>query len=108
MDAAEDFSSLLHTVTDDPALAVRTDRRQRMDRALEAIEGVMLAGNNHLKGLVIFIFTNFTSSHTKSPSRVAAFAAVSAFISRVKIVRRSGSRHVPRFHHFRQVLESRD
>ena len=108
MDAAEDFSSLLHTVTDDPALAVRTDRRQRMDRALEAIEGVMLPADDYFERLVIFVFTNFTSSHTKSLSRVTAFAAVSAFISRVKIVRRSRSRHVPRFHHFHQALESRD
>ena len=41
MDAAEDFASLLHAVTDDPALAVRANRRQRVDRALEAIEGVV-------------------------------------------------------------------
>jgi len=108
MDAAEDFASLLHAVTDDPALAVRANRRQRVDRALEAIEGVVLAGNNYLKGFVIFVFTNFTCSHTKSLSRAAAFAAVSASISPVKIVQRSRSRHVPRFHHFHQVPESRD
>jgi hypothetical protein len=77
MYAAEDFASLLHTVTDDPALAVGANRGQRVDRALEAIEGVMLAANNHLKGLVIFIFTNFACSHTKSLSHAAAFAAVS-------------------------------
>ena len=77
MDAAEDFASLLHAVTDDPAMAVRADRGQRVDCALKAIEGVVLAGNNYLKGFVIFIFTNFTCSHTKSLSRVAAFAAVS-------------------------------
>ena len=78
MDAAEDFSSLLHAVTDDPALAMRTNRCQRVDRALKAIEGVVFAANDHLKGLVIFIFTNFACSHTKSLSCVAAFAAVSA------------------------------
>src|SRR2546430_4732680 len=64
-----DFSSLLHAVTDDAALAVRANRCQRVDRALEAIEGVVLAGNNYLKGFVIFVFTNFTCSHTKSLSR---------------------------------------
>src|SRR5437667_11259847 len=79
-----------------------------VDRALEAIEGVVLAGNNYLKGFVIFIFTNFTCSNTKSLSRAAAFAAVAASISPVKIVQRSRSRHVPRFHHFHQVPESRD
>ncbi len=81
MDAAEDFASLLHAVTDDPALAVGADRGQGVDSALEAIEGVVLASDNHLKGFVIFIFTNFAYSHTKSLSRAAAFAAVSAFIS---------------------------
>ena len=108
MDAAEDFAPLLHTVTDDPALAVGANGGQRVDCALEAIEGVVLASDNHLKGLVIFIFTNFACSHTKSLSRTAAFAAVSASISPVKIVQRSRSRHVPRFHHFHQVPESRD
>ena len=102
MDAAEDFASLLHAVTDDPALAVRANRRQRVDRALEAIEGVVLAGNNHLKGLVIFIFTNFTCSHTKSLSRTAAFAAVSAFFF-------ASERTVITFLTCpRQLLESRD
>ena len=102
MDAAEDFASLLNAVTDDPALAVRANRRQRVDRALEAIEGVVLAGNNHLKGLVIFIFTNFTCSHTKSLSHAAAFVAVSAFFfaSESTVITVS---NVPR-----QLLESRD
>ena len=64
MDAAEDFATLLHTVPDNPAVAVRTNRRERMDRALETIEGVMLAGHNHFERLVILIFTNFACSHT--------------------------------------------
>ena len=64
MDAAEDFSALLHTVPDNPAVAVRTNRRERMDRALETIEGVMLAGNNHFERLVILIFASFACSHT--------------------------------------------
>src|SRR5438094_9396094 len=80
MDAAEDFSSLLHAVTDDPALAMRTNRCQRVDRTLEASERMMLSGNNHLKGLVILIFTNFSCSHTKSLSCVASVAAVSALL----------------------------
>ena len=102
MDAAEDFASLLHAVTDDPALAVRANRRQRVDRALEAIEGVVLASDNHLKGLVIFIFTNFACSHTKSLSRTAAFAAVSAFFF-------ASERTVITFLTCpRQLLESRD
>jgi hypothetical protein len=102
MDAAEDLSSLLHAVTDDPAVAVRANRCQCVDRALKAIEGVVLAGNDHVKGLVIFIFTNFAFSHTKSLSRVAAFAAVSAFFfaSESTVIAVS---NMPR-----QLLESRD
>ena len=86
MDAAEDFSSLLHAVTDDPAVAMRADRCQRVDRTLEAIEGMMLSGNNHFKGLVIFIFTNFACSHTKYLSHAVALAAVSDLFSQAKII----------------------
>lgn len=64
MDAAEDLPVGFHTVTHYAALAVRADWCQRMDRALEAIEGMMLAGNDHFKRLVIFILANFACSHT--------------------------------------------
>jgi hypothetical protein len=43
---------------------VRANRRERVDCALKAIEDVMLASNNYLKRLVIFIFANFACSHT--------------------------------------------
>jgi hypothetical protein len=64
MDATKDLSVGFDTVTDDSALAVRTNRCQRVDRALETIERVMLAGYDHFKRLVIFIFANFACSHT--------------------------------------------
>ncbi len=64
MDAAKDLSIGFHAVAHDPAVAVRANRRQRVDCALEAIEGVMLAGDDHFKRLVIFIFANFAFSHT--------------------------------------------
>ena len=64
MDAAEDLAALLHAVPNDPAVAVRANRCQRVDRALEAIEGVMLAGHNYFERLVILIFANFACSHT--------------------------------------------
>ena len=102
MHAAEDFPALLNAVTNNPAVTMRADRCQRVDRALEAIEGVVLASDNHLKGLVIFIFTNFACSHTKSLSRTAAFAAVSAFFF-------ASERTVITFLTCpRQLLESRD
>jgi hypothetical protein len=77
MDATEDFAALLHTVTNNPAVAVRANRRERVDCALKAIEGVMLAGNDHFKRLVIFIFANFAFSHSKRISCTANDAAVS-------------------------------
>jgi hypothetical protein len=64
MDATEDFASLLHAVPNDPAFAMRANRRECVDCALEAIKGVALAANNHLKRLVIVIFANFAFSHT--------------------------------------------
>ncbi len=65
MDAAEDLSIGFYAVSDHPAVAVRANRRQRMDRALEAIEGVVFAANDHFKCFVVFIFANFTCSHTQ-------------------------------------------
>ena len=64
MDATENFSPLLHAVPDDPAVAVRANWRKRMDRALEAVKGMVRAGHDYLKRLVVFIFANFTCSHT--------------------------------------------
>lgn len=64
MNAAEDLSVGFHTVPDDSAVAVRAHWCQRVDRALEAIEDVMLAGNDHFKRLVVFIFADFAFSHT--------------------------------------------
>jgi hypothetical protein len=64
MDATEDFAALLHTVTNNPAVAVWANWCQRMNRALETVEGVMLSGHNHFECLVILIFANFACSHT--------------------------------------------
>jgi len=64
VDAAEDLSVGFHAVPDDPAVAVWADRRQRVDRAFEAIECVMLSGYDHFKRLVIFIFANFACSQS--------------------------------------------
>jgi hypothetical protein len=64
MDTAKDLSIGFHPVADHPAMAVRADWRQRVDRALEAVKRVVLARNNHLKRFVVFIFANFAFSHT--------------------------------------------
>jgi hypothetical protein len=65
MNAAENFTAGFHAVPKDSTIAMRADWSQRVDRALEAIERVMLAGYDHLKRLVIFIFANFACSHTQ-------------------------------------------
>jgi hypothetical protein len=64
--AAENLCLRFDAVPDNPAVAMRTNRRQRVDRALEAIEGVTLPANDDLKRLVIFVPTNFAFSHTQS------------------------------------------
>jgi len=64
MNAAIDLPISFHTVPHDSTIAVWADGRQRVDRALEAIERVMLSGYDHLKRLVIFVFANFACSHT--------------------------------------------
>ena len=45
MDATEDLVPLLDAMANDPTLAVGTNRCERVDRALEAIEGVPLSGD---------------------------------------------------------------
>jgi len=53
MDAAKDLSIGFHAVSDHPAVVVRANWCQRMNRALETIEGVMLAGDDYFKRLHI-------------------------------------------------------
>jgi hypothetical protein len=65
VDAAENLTVRFNAVSDNPAVAVGTNRRQRVDRALEAIEGVMLPAHDYFERLVILIFANFTCSHTQ-------------------------------------------
>jgi hypothetical protein len=65
VDAAEDLSVCFDAVSDDSAVAVRANRRQRVDCALEAVEGVMLTANDYFERLVIFILANFACSHTQ-------------------------------------------
>jgi hypothetical protein len=43
---------------------MRANRRQRVDRAFEAVERVVFSADDYFKGLVIFIFTDFARGHT--------------------------------------------
>jgi len=65
MDTTEDFSIRFDAVADDTAIAVRANRRQCVDRALETVEDVTLSANDYFKRLVILVFANFAFSHTQ-------------------------------------------
>ena len=64
MDTTEDLSVRFDAVPDDTAVAVGANRRQRVDCALEAIEGVTLSAHDDFKRLVVFVFANFACRHT--------------------------------------------
>jgi hypothetical protein len=87
MNATVDLSISFYTVPDDSAVAMWADRRQRVDRALEAIECVTLSGYHHFKRLVIFIFTNFACSHTQFFRASPALRRCSFDFKRVEITR---------------------
>src|SRR5262249_53694903 len=61
--AAKEGAVLFESVADDADAAVLAGRRQRMDRALEAVEGVGGTVHAHLKRLVVVVSTGFTSGH---------------------------------------------
>jgi hypothetical protein len=67
--AAEKRFFGLDAVTDNLAAAVRADRREAVDRALETIENVPVAGRNHLKGQVIIVAADLASRHRPIPPR---------------------------------------
>jgi hypothetical protein len=50
-------------VTDDSAATVPTNRGQFLNRAFEAIEGMLPACRNYVKGQVIIVSANFTLGH---------------------------------------------
>ena len=65
VDTTEDLSVRFDAVADDTAVAMGAYRRQRVDRALEAIENVTLTAHDHFKRLVIFVLANFAFGHTQ-------------------------------------------
>ena len=65
MDTTEDFPVRLDAVADDTAITVRANRRQRVNCALEAIEGVALSAHDDFKRLVIIVLADFAFRHTQ-------------------------------------------
>src|SRR5262249_57083743 len=56
--AAVHLALLLQTMADDPAAAVAALRRQRVNRAFEAVEDVRDAVGQHLECLVVLVSTD--------------------------------------------------
>jgi len=56
---AKDLTAGFHAVTDHAATAMRTSRRQRVNRALEGIKYMLSATVNDLETLVVVITTDF-------------------------------------------------
>ena len=65
MDTTENFSVRFDAVADDTAIAVRANRRQRVNCALEAIKGVALSAHDDFKRLVIIVLADFACRHTQ-------------------------------------------
>jgi pectin methylesterase-like acyl-CoA thioesterase len=80
VDAAENLSISFNAVPDNPAIAMRANRRQRMDGALETVESVLPAAD-HFKRLVIFVVANLTYKPYTNVSRAERLAAVFSFTS---------------------------
>jgi hypothetical protein len=76
VDTTEDLSIRFDAVADYSAIAVRANWRQRVNRALEAIEGVALSAHDDFKRLVIFVLANFACTHTHSFARGAVRGGV--------------------------------
>jgi hypothetical protein len=61
MRAAEEATADFHPVAYDSALAVLANRRDGLNCALEAVEGVPHVGRNYFETLVVVVSANFTS-----------------------------------------------
>lgn len=66
MGTAEEASVRLHTVADDPAAAVLTDRRHPVNRALETVEDVDRALRVDLERHVVVVSADLASRHLVS------------------------------------------
>ncbi len=66
MGAAVETASNLDPMSDDPALAMLADRRDCLDCALKAVEGMSRSGRDQLKRFIVIVATNFTCRHKSS------------------------------------------
>jgi len=73
MDAAEDLSIRFDAVADYAAIAVPANRRQCVDCAFKAVEGVTLSAHNDFERFVIFVLANFACWHAQLLRRRAGW-----------------------------------
>jgi len=64
MSTAEESAANFHAVSNDSALAVFANRRNRLDCTFKAVESVMGAGCCQFETFVIVIATNLANRHT--------------------------------------------
>lgn len=64
MSAAEEYTRLFYSVSDDPTSAVRACWSQGLDGAFEAVELIRFAPDRDLKALVVIVLTDLTDAHT--------------------------------------------
>jgi len=57
----------LYTVANDPALAVLAHRSELVNRALEAVERMGVAGSDDLEGQIVIVAADLTSSQGSPP-----------------------------------------
>src|SRR6185436_328968 len=67
--AAVERAAGLHAVPDDPAIAMLARRSEKVDRALEAVEGVALPVQDHVEGLVVLVAAALAPRHDLSSPR---------------------------------------
>ncbi len=63
MHAAKDLPFFFNAVTDDPTAAVRTLRREGVDRTFKAVEDMLPAARDHFERLVVIVPAYFALSH---------------------------------------------
>src|SRR5437016_7033546 len=68
--AAEKCLIGFDAMTDDPAPAVSTHRRQFMDGAFETVEYMGISCRDYFKRKIIIVSADFASCHLKSPPLV--------------------------------------
>ena len=67
MRAAIHLVTSFHAVADDSAPTMSATGREGLNRTLEAVEGMRLAGHSDREGFIVVIATEFTRSHIDPP-----------------------------------------